>query len=69
MSNYLPQLIPECTAIGLHYRKHAKEAGYDLLERPLIFLKATSSVIGPEDIIVIGKSQRMCQLKMLEIIF
>jgi 2-keto-4-pentenoate hydratase/2-oxohepta-3-ene-1,7-dioic acid hydratase in catechol pathway len=34
-------------AIGLNYRDHAREAGLELPERPLVFAKFPSSVIGP----------------------
>jgi 2-keto-4-pentenoate hydratase/2-oxohepta-3-ene-1,7-dioic acid hydratase in catechol pathway len=33
-------------AIGLNYRDHAREAGIDVPERPLVFAKFPSSVIG-----------------------
>ncbi|MDD4362586.1 MAG: fumarylacetoacetate hydrolase family protein [Atribacterota bacterium] len=36
-------------AIGLNYKKHAQESGETFPERPLIFIKANSSLIGPED--------------------
>ena len=44
---------PNIIAIGLNYRKHAEESGLGYPEKPVIFLKATSSVIGPEDKIII----------------
>lgn len=43
-------------AIGLNYTKHALENGRDIPTKPVIFLKATSSVIGPEDAIVLPKN-------------
>ena len=46
---------PNIIAIGLNYRGHAKETGTPLPERPLIFLKATSALCGPEDQIVLPK--------------
>jgi 2-keto-4-pentenoate hydratase/2-oxohepta-3-ene-1,7-dioic acid hydratase in catechol pathway len=50
----LAPVIPlDVIAIGLNYKKHAKEGGFNYPEKPLIFLKTTSSVIGPEDNIVI----------------
>lgn len=39
---------PNVFAIGLNYRRHAAETGAKLPEAPLIFLKATTSVIGPD---------------------
>ena len=38
--------------IGLNYRRHAIEAGMDIPERPVLFMKPTSSVTNPgEDVI------------------
>ncbi len=40
---------PNVIAIGLNYHEHARESGKQVPDKPLIFLKATSSIIGPED--------------------
>lgn len=40
-------------ALGLNYADHAKESGREAPKEPVIFCKATSSIIGPEDKIVI----------------
>lgn len=50
-----PVQPPNIIAIGINYKKHAKESGHNLPEKPVIFIKATSSVIGPEDNIVLPK--------------
>ena len=42
--------------IGLNYAKHAKESGAQLPSEPIIFLKATSSLAGPDDDVVIPKN-------------
>ena len=42
--------------IGLNYRNHAKEAGMDVPEEPVVFFKATSSIVGPNDDVVIPKN-------------
>ncbi|GMQ24380.1 fumarylacetoacetate hydrolase family protein [Algoriphagus sp. oki45] len=42
--------------IGLNYRKHAEEAGMAVPEVPIIFMKATSSLCGPFDPILIPKN-------------
>ena len=39
-------------AVGLNYRSHAEETGIPLPEAPLLFLKPSTAVIGPEDAIV-----------------
>lgn len=40
-------------AIGLNYRDHAEEQNFPIPERPLLFSKATSSINGPYDEIII----------------
>jgi 2-keto-4-pentenoate hydratase/2-oxohepta-3-ene-1,7-dioic acid hydratase in catechol pathway len=42
--------------IGLNYVDHAAEAGMALPEEPPIFLKATSSISGPDDDVVLPKT-------------
>lgn len=42
--------------IGLNYKNHALESGMEIPEEPVVFLKATSSVIGPNDDIIIPKN-------------
>lgn len=42
--------------IGLNYRKHAAESGMAVPTEPVVFFKATSSIIGPNDTIVIPKN-------------
>ncbi len=51
------KLLCPCTpskivALGLNYRSHAKEVNIPLPDAPLIFLKPSTAVIGPEDNIV-----------------
>ena len=41
--------IGKVVGIGLNYRKHAEESGMALPEEPIFFLKATSSICGPDD--------------------
>ena len=38
--------------IGLNYRDHAAETGAELPKEPVIFFKATSSLVGPDDDLV-----------------
>ncbi len=42
--------------VGLNYAKHAKETGAQVPKEPIIFFKATTSVTGPNDGIVIPKN-------------
>jgi len=44
--------------IGLNYSDHAKEAGMALPVEPVIFMKATSSICGPDDNIVIPRGSK-----------
>lgn len=41
--------------IGLNYSDHAEEAGMPLPEHPILFMKATSAIAGPDDDIVIPR--------------
>ena len=55
-----PVLPSKIVAIGLNYRAHAEETGRGLPEEPMIFLKPTTSVIGPGDAILMPpQSQRV----------
>ncbi len=42
--------------IGLNYAKHAKETNAQIPQEPIIFFKAPSSVIGPNDTVIIPKN-------------
>ncbi len=42
--------------IGLNYIDHARETGAAIPQEPIIFFKATSSVVGPNDDLVIPKN-------------
>jgi len=44
--------------IGLNFSDHAAEAGMDLPKHPMTFLKATSSICGPNDDIEIPRGSR-----------
>jgi len=44
--------ISKVVAIGLNYRLHAEEAGAPVPPEPIIFSKATTSIMGPNDDIV-----------------
>jgi 2-keto-4-pentenoate hydratase/2-oxohepta-3-ene-1,7-dioic acid hydratase in catechol pathway len=42
--------------IGLNFRDHAAESGMALPSEPVIFFKATSSIVGPDDALVIPRN-------------
>lgn len=41
--------------IGLNYKDHAAESNMDLPKEPIIFFKATSAIVGPNDDLIIPK--------------
>jgi 2-keto-4-pentenoate hydratase/2-oxohepta-3-ene-1,7-dioic acid hydratase in catechol pathway len=52
--------VPKFLGIGLNYRDHAEETGMPIPEAPIVFAKATSCIVGPNDPILIPKGwQRM----------
>jgi len=44
--------------IGLNYRDHAEETGAKIPAEPVIFMKSTTAIVGPNDDIVIPKNSR-----------
>jgi 2-keto-4-pentenoate hydratase/2-oxohepta-3-ene-1,7-dioic acid hydratase in catechol pathway len=42
--------------IGLNYKAHAEEGGMELPPEPVIFFKATSAIVGPNDNIIIPRN-------------
>jgi 2-keto-4-pentenoate hydratase/2-oxohepta-3-ene-1,7-dioic acid hydratase in catechol pathway len=42
--------------IGLNYRDHAAESGAEVPREPVVFMKATSSLVGPNDPVVIPRN-------------
>ena len=54
------KLLAPCTpskivCLGLNYRSHAEETNLPLPSNPLIFLKPSTAVIGPEEMIVLPR--------------
>lgn len=41
--------------IGLNYKDHAEETGAKIPEEPIIFMKSTSAIVGPNDEVMIPK--------------
>jgi 2-keto-4-pentenoate hydratase/2-oxohepta-3-ene-1,7-dioic acid hydratase in catechol pathway len=50
--------VEKFICIGLNYSDHAKESGMALPAEPVIFMKATSSICGPDDDIVIPRGSK-----------
>ncbi len=54
-----PVAMPsKLVAIGLNYSDHAKEANQAIPSEPIIFMKATSSISGPNDAVVLPKGSK-----------
>ncbi len=53
-----PCLPSKIVALGLNYRKHAEETRLQIPSMPLIFLKPSTAVIGPEGKIVYPKASK-----------
>jgi len=57
------RLLPPCSpskivAVGLNYHSHAKELGMTLPTEPLLFMKPSTTIIGPEDSIAYPPSSK-----------
>jgi len=46
---------PKIVCLGLNYRDHAEEAHVPMPERPLLFSKPSTAIVGPEDFVVYPK--------------
>jgi 2-keto-4-pentenoate hydratase/2-oxohepta-3-ene-1,7-dioic acid hydratase in catechol pathway len=53
-----PVSPPNILAIGLNYRKHAEEGGKGVPERPMLFIKSTTSLQNPGDPIELPRRLR-----------
>src|SRR4030067_2093577 len=53
-----PCLPSKIVALGLNYRDHAEEVKMPIPEKPLLFMKPSTSVIGPGEAIVYPKMSR-----------
>jgi 2-keto-4-pentenoate hydratase/2-oxohepta-3-ene-1,7-dioic acid hydratase in catechol pathway len=50
---FLPPVYPsKVVAVGLNYRDHAEEVGAPIPDEPILFMKPSTAVIGPEEPIV-----------------
>jgi ureidoglycolate lyase len=50
--------VSKIVAIGLNYRLHAQEAGAAIPTEPIFFMKAPSSICGPNDDVIIPKGSQ-----------
>lgn len=51
-----PTRPTKIVAVGLNYRDHIAEFGHPVPENPILFIKPSSSVIGPEEMIILPES-------------
>jgi 2,4-didehydro-3-deoxy-L-rhamnonate hydrolase len=47
--------VGKLVAIGLNYSDHAAETGMPIPKEPIVFMKATSSIVGPDDDVMLPK--------------
>ena len=50
--------VGKFVAIGLNYADHAAEAGMPLPKEPIVFMKATSCIQGPDDDVMLPKGSK-----------
>ena len=46
--------------VGLNYADHAAESNMPIPSEPILFMKATSAIIGPNDTVVVPKNSTKC---------
>lgn len=55
-----PSTPSKVVAVGLNYVDHAEEVGMEMPESPMLFIKPSTSIIGPgEEIVLPGESTRV----------
>ena len=52
--------VGKFVAIGLNYADHAAESGVEVPKEPVVFMKATSCICGPNDSVVIPRGSQKC---------
>ena len=50
--------VGKLVCIGLNYRLHAEEAGLKIPKEPILFMKATTSIVGPNDDLMLPKGSK-----------
>ena len=54
-----PSVRPsKLVCVGLNYAKHAEESGMEIPKEPVLFFKATSAIVGPNDDVIIPKGSQ-----------
>jgi len=52
--------VSKFVAVGLNYADHAAEANMPLPSEPIIFFKATSCIVGPNDDVILPRGSTKC---------
>ena len=52
------QSVGKFICIGLNYSDHAAESGMEVPPEPVMFIKATSAIVGPNDDVIIPKKSK-----------
>ncbi|APX89000.1 2-hydroxyhepta-2,4-diene-1,7-dioate isomerase [Brevirhabdus pacifica] len=47
--------VGKMLCIGLNYRDHAEETGLPIPDHPILFLKANSAIVGPDDDVILPR--------------
>lgn len=55
---FLKNFPTKIICIGLNYKDHARELNFKIPSEPLIFLKPTTALIGPDDYIILPKMSK-----------
>lgn len=64
VAKLLAPIVPrKIVCVGRNYREHAAELGNEVSREPLLFLKAPSAVIGPEEAVHIPKQSQRVDLE------
>jgi 2,4-diketo-3-deoxy-L-fuconate hydrolase len=50
--------VGKIVCVGLNFKDHARESGLALPEQPILFMKATTAICGPNDDVIIPKGSR-----------
>ena len=43
---------PKIICLGLNYRDHAEEAGTDIPDEPIVFMKPRTAIVGPDELVI-----------------
>jgi 2,4-didehydro-3-deoxy-L-rhamnonate hydrolase len=52
--------VGKVIAVGLNYADHAAESGLEVPKEPVLFMKATSAICGPNDDVILPRDSKKC---------